>query len=180
MDFGHGFGEYLFAAANAFPEGEIIGVDRNPVCNKEVSQKISDRNITNITLIEKEMYNLSEFKDDSFDLVILYDIMHGGDGKLKYMLLEESKRVLKPNGCLTILPVHLSNWRDREGKTKTYTSKMIITELSEYGFEFVGTCKTKGVHWEKCHTLYYIQKKIITMDVLERVDVMNFKKGSIV
>ncbi len=52
--------------------------------------------------------------------------------------------------------------------------------LSEYGFEFVGTCKTKGVHWEKCHTLYYIQKKIITMDVLERVDVMNFKKGSIV
>ena len=37
-------------------------------------------------------------------------------------------------------------------------------------------CHQKGVHWEKCHTLYYIKKGIITFDALEKVEVMNFRK----
>jgi hypothetical protein len=44
----------------------------------------------------------------------------------------------------------------------------------EYGFDYVDTCEVKGIHWEKCHTLYYIQKGNITIDMLERMDVMNF------
>ena len=49
-----------------------------------------------------------------------------------------------------------------------------IKEVMEYGFDYVGTCEVKGVHWEKCHTLHYIQKGNITIDMLERMDVMNF------
>ena len=126
----------------------------------------------NITLINKEVHNLGDFENASLDLVLLYDALHGDDGKGKYMLFEESSRILKSGGCLSILPVHLSNWRDREGKKKTYSLKMIKDEVQGYGFEYARTCGQKGVHWEKCHTLYYIKKGTITFDALERVDVM--------
>ena len=176
LDFGYGFGENLFALSNAYPNGKIYGIDCNPVCQKEVGEKLEARGIKNITLINKEVHNLQDFADNSLDLVLLYDALHGGDGKGKYMLYEESHRILKRGACLSILPVHLSNWRDHEGKKKTYTPAKIKTELAEYGFEYTGTCPQKGVHWEKCHTLYYIKKGTITFDALEKVEVMNFTK----
>ena len=176
LDFGYGFGENLFALSNAYPNGKIYGIDCSPVCQKEVGEKIVARGIKNITLINKEVHNLQDFQDNSLDLVLLYDALHGGDGKGKFMLYEESHRILKRGACLSILPVHLNNWRDREGKKKTYTPTKIKAELAEYGFEYAGTCPQKGVHWEKCHTLYYIKKGTITFDALEKVEVMNFTK----
>lgn len=176
LDFGYGFGENLFALSNAYPNGKIYGIDCSPVCQKEVGEKIAARGIKNITLINKEVHNLQDFADNSLDLVLLYDALHGGDGKGKFMLYEESHRILKRGACLSILPVHLSNWRDHEGKKETYTPVKIKAELAEYGFEYAGTCPQKGVHWEKCHTLYYIKKGTITFDTLEKVEVMNFRK----
>ncbi len=176
LDFGYGFGEHLFALSNAFPNGKIYGIDCSPACQKEVGDKVVARGLKNITLINKEVHNLQDFENDSMDLVLLYDALHGGDGKGKYMLFEESFRILKSGGCLSILPVHLSNWRDRQGKKKTYSLKMIIDEVQDYGFEYAGTCSQKGVHWEKCHTMYYIKKGSITFYALEKVDVMNFVK----
>ncbi len=176
LDFGYGFGEQLFALCNAYPNGKIYGVDGNPVCQKEVGQEIELRNLDNVTLINRQMEDLQEFESSSMDLVLLYDILHGGDGKLKYMLLEEAHRILKPEGCLSILPVHLSNWRDKQGNKKAYSLKKVREEIQEYGFDYAGTCSKKGVHWEKCHTLYYINKGTITFDILEKVDVMNFIK----
>ena len=43
LDFGYGFGEQLFALSNAYPDGEIYGIDGNPVCQKEVGGKIRIR-----------------------------------------------------------------------------------------------------------------------------------------
>lgn len=176
LDFGYGFGENLFALSNAYPNGKIYGIDCSPVCQKEVGEKVAARGIKNITLINKEVHNLQDFADDSLDLVLLYDALHGGDGKGKFMLYEESHRILKRGACLSILPVHLSNWRDHQGKKKTYTPAKIKAELAEYGFEYAGSCPQKGVHWEKCHTLYYIKKGTITFDALEKVEIMNFTK----
>ena len=133
LDFGYGFGENLFALSNAYPNGKIYGIDCSPVCQKEVGEKVAARGIKNIILINKEVHNLQDFANDSLDLVLLYDALHGGDGKIK-------------------------------------------AELAEYGFEYAGTCPQKGVHWEKCHTLYYIKKGTITFDALEKVEVMNFRK----
>ncbi|MBP5450963.1 MAG: class I SAM-dependent methyltransferase [Treponema sp.] len=174
LDFGYGFGENLFALSNAYPKGKIYGIDCNPACQKEVEEKIADRELKNITLINKEVHDLKDFANESLDLVLLYDALHGGDGKGKYMLYEESHRILKSGGCLSILPAHLSNWRDREGKKKTYSLKMIIEEVQSFGFEYAGTCTQKGVHWEKCHTMYYIKKGTITFDALEKVKILNF------
>lgn len=176
LDFGYGFGQYLFAASYTFPEGTVYGIDRNTVCQKEVSEKIENRGINNIKLINKIAENLQEFQSKSIDLMLLYDILHGGNGEMKYVLFQEAQRIIKTGGCLSILPFHLSNWRDIQGNKKKYTTIKIIDEISEYGFKYKGSCKTKGIHWEKCHTPYYIQKGNITFDTLERIDVMNFIK----
>lgn len=176
LDFGYGFGQYLFAASYAFLKGTIYGIDEYSICQNEVSQKIQSRGIQNIKLINESVTNLQEFQSDSIDLMLLYDILHGNKIDLKYMLYQEAHRIIKAGGCLSILPLHLSNWRDRQGNKKKYTTKKIIEELAEYGFKYEGSCKTKGIHWEKCHTDYYIQKGNITFNLLERVDVMNFIK----
>lgn len=175
LDFGYGFGQYLLASAYAFPEGTIYGIDGNPVCQNEISEKIKNRGINNIKLINKVAENLQEFQSNSIDLMLIYDNLHA-NATIKYMLFQEAQRIIKTGGCLSILPFHLSNWRDKQGNKKKYTTKKVIDEISEYDFKYRGSCKTKGIHWEKCHTLYYIQKGNITFDILERMDVMNFIK----
>ncbi|BCJ96799.1 hypothetical protein acsn021_43680 [Anaerocolumna cellulosilytica] len=176
LDFGYGFGQYLLASAYAFPEGMVYGIEANLVCQNEITKKIQLNSINNIKIINKTAENLQEFQANSIDLMLLYDILHGGNGVMKYMLFEEAQRIIKTGGCLSVLPFHLSNWRDKHGNKKKFTTKMIINEIIEYGFRYEGSCKTKGVHWEKCHTPYYIQKGNITFDMLEKMDVMNFIK----
>ena len=106
LDFGYGFGQYMFAASYTFPNGTIYGIERNPICVKEVSDKIQDRKLTNIKLITEDVMNFHHFEDHSLDLVLLYDALHA-DYQKKKMLLEESFRVLKKGGCLSVLPFHL-------------------------------------------------------------------------
>lgn len=175
LDFGYGFGQYLFASSYAFPEGTVYGIDGNLVCQKEILDKIKNRGINNIKLINKVAENLQEFQSNSIDLMLIYDNLHA-NATMKYMLFQEAQRIIKTGGCLSVLPFHLSNWRDKLGNKKKYTVKKVIDEISEYGFSYEGSCKTKGIHWEKCHTLYYIQKGNITFENLERMDVMNFIK----
>lgn len=176
LDFGYGFGQYLLASAYAFPEGTIYGIDGNSYCQKIILEKIENCGISNIKLINKVAEDLQEFQSNSIDLMLIYDNLHGTNVSMKYMLYQEAQRIIKTGGCLSILPFHLSNWRDRQGNKKKYTTKKIIDEIAEYGFRYEGSCKTKGIHWEKCHTPYYIQKGNITIDILERMDVMNFMK----
>jgi len=173
LDFGFGFGQYLFAASYAYPKGTIYGIDGYDICIKEVRDKIKERGITNVEVIGEEVSDLNRFENHSMDMVLLYDALHASFSK-KRMLLKEAHRVLKKGGCLSVLPFHQGNWRDKEENKKKYSISKIKNEITEYGFEYVGTCPTKGVHWEKCHTLYYIQKGNITIDILERMDVMNF------
>lgn len=178
LDLGFGFGHYLMAAAYAYPNGKIYGIDGDPICMKEVGNRVKEAGLTHVKLIGEKAENLKWFEDESLNLVLLYDMLHASYANKK-MYLEEAHRVLKQGGCLSVLPFHQSNWRDAEERKKKYSPAKIRQEITEYGFEYNGTCEVKGIHWEKCHTLYYIQKGTITFDVLERMDVMNFRKKSI-
>jgi len=166
LDFGFGFGHYLFATAYAYPKGMIYGIDGYPICIKEIGDKIKERGITNVKVIGEVVSDLNIFEDNSIDMVLLYDALHASFSKKK-ILLDEAHRVLKKGGCLSVLPFHQGNWRDKDENKKKYSISKIKFEIMEYGFDYVGTCEVKGVHWEKCHTLYYIQKGNITIDMLE-------------
>ncbi len=174
IDFGFGFGQYLFAAAYAYPKGRVYGIDGSEVCLKEVGDKVKERELNNINLVGEVVNDFSRFENHSIDMVLLYDTLHADYSK-KNMLLEEAYRVLKKGGCLSVLPFHQGNWRDKNESKKKYSIPMIKSEIMEYGFEYAGTCHRKGIHWEKCHTFYYIQKGTMSIDQLERMDVLNFK-----
>lgn len=100
----------------------------------------------------------------------------GGDGTHKTKLLSEAKRVLKKGGILSILPFHLSNFRDNEGKKKKYTYSKLISEIEEYGFRENCTYPFEGIHFEKCHTLYYINKGGVEFESLEKARILMFNK----
>jgi len=173
LDVGFGFGHYLTSAAYAYPQGTVYGMDGNESCIREVGDKVNLQNLTNVVLIGEHFEDFHHFEDESIDLVLLYDCLHASFA-YKNIFLKEAHRVLKKGGCLSALPFHQSNWRDCNEKKKTYSTKKIKEEIESYGYEYAGSCEVKGIHWEKCHTLYYIQKGTITFDLLERMDVMNF------
>jgi mannitol/fructose-specific phosphotransferase system IIA component (Ntr-type) len=73
-------------------------------------------------------------------------------------MIKESHRVLKTNGILSILPFHFSNFRDKSGNKKKYKIEQLINEIVDLGFVFSNKIENSGIHFEKYHSTYYIQK----------------------
>jgi ubiquinone/menaquinone biosynthesis C-methylase UbiE len=176
LDYGSGFGHYTFAVARALDgQGQVYAVDINPTCNQYVRETAEHGDLPNITVQEgNKDYNLN-FGKDAFDLVLYYDIFHG-NGNHRYTLLQEAQRVLKPGGILSVLPFHLSNFRDAKGEKRKYTYAMIIQEVSEYGFEKIDDDEHLGLHFEKYHSPYYQSKGGIEFIQLEKAVILNFRK----
>lgn len=50
----------------------------------------------------------------------------------------------KTGGVLSVLPVNLYNWHDRQGKKKTCPHKMIRSETEGYSLDYTGSCSPKA------------------------------------
>lgn len=176
LDYGCGFGHYTIAMANYLGDnGIIFAVDVNNECFNNIRNSIQEQGLRNVQVqTGNEDYTL-KFHDESLDMILYYDILHGR-GVHKTILIEEAKRVLKNNDILSILPFHLTNFRDKQGNKKKYTYKMIVEEVCEYGFDVVNEEPKTGIHFEKYHSPYYIRKGGVEFDDLERVEIINFIK----
>ena len=176
LDYGCGFGHYTFAASRYLvgQQGKIYAVDINKECLKYVSSVAQEEDLLNIYTKSGNNNYVLDFPDNNFDMIMYYDILHG-EGQHRYTLYEEALRTLKPGGVLSILPFHLSNFRDREGKKKTYTYAKIIGEIREYGFTDMNV-KPTGAHFEKYHSKYYIDKGGVKFEDLETAQIINFRK----
>jgi len=176
LDYGCGFGHYAIAASRALDgeRGKVYAVDINKDCLKHVAKVAEQEGLTNLhTASGNPDYTLN-FPDAHFDLILYYDILHG-EGLHRFILLEEASRTLKPQGILSILPFHLSNFRDKEGKKKAYTYLKIMEEAKEYGFVALDA-KPLGLHFEKYHSKYYIDKGGLAFADLETAPTLNFVK----
>ena len=119
LDYGCGFGHYSLAAANALKDiGIVYAVDVNKMCLDHINRIITSEDIQNLEVQDGNEDWTLNFDDNSIDMILYYDILHGGDGKHKIKLFNEARRVLKTNGLISILPFHLSNFKDNEGKKK--------------------------------------------------------------
>lgn len=176
LDYGCGFGHYTFAASRYLggQRGTVHAVDINKECFKHVSRVAQEEELLNIkaTFGNKD-YRL-DFPDNHFDMIMYYDLLHG-EGLHRFKLYEEARRTLRTGGVLSVLPFHLSNFRDQEGKKKTYTYAKITGEIGEYGFTEI-SIKPTGVHFEKYHSKYYIDKGGVKFEDLETAPIMNFRK----
>lgn len=175
IDFGCGFGHYMIpAAAIVEANGKVFALEKNKDILRYLNTLKADKNMVNVNCMYSKEENLLHFEDSSIDCILLYDILHGEFNR--FSLLKEANRVLKDNGILSILPFHLSNFRDRNGNKKKYNINQLINEITEFGFTLSNRIENMGIHFEKYHSPYYIEKGGVEFEELERGTIYNFKK----
>jgi len=176
IDFGCGFGHYAFSASQAVGDkGKVYAVDIDKRILNFVEESISKRGITNINVVHSKEKNTLDFQSNEIECILLYDIMHGTSID-RFEFLKEVQRVLKEDGILSILPFHLSNFRDTNGKKKKYSIKKLIEEICDLGFQLSSKIEDRGVHFEKYHSPHYIKKGGVDFENLERGTIVNFVK----
>ena len=176
IDFGCGFGHYSFSASQAVgAEGKVYAVDVDNRILNFVEEGISKRGISNITTVNSTERYILDFESNKIECILLYDILHG-ENINRFEFLKEAHRVLKKDGILSILPFHLSNFRDAKGNKKKYSIKKLSKEICDLGFKLSGEIKECGVHFEKYHSPHYIKKGGIDFEDLERGTIVNYVK----
>lgn len=174
VDYGCGFGHYAKAAAIvAANSGKVYAIDKDKGIIKYLNEIVNQLGTTNIIPIQYKFDESLSFEDSTVDCFLLYDILHG-EGLNRFLLYKEIGRVLKPNGILSILPFHMSNFRDADGKKKKYKAEHLIEEVTNHGFTLSSVVKDKGMHFERYHSPHFISKGGVSFEELERGTIYNF------
>jgi ubiquinone/menaquinone biosynthesis C-methylase UbiE len=104
LDFGCGPGSFAVAAAELVgPEGRVYALDINPLALQSVERGAARRGLRNLHPLSAD--ELAAVQDGTVDLVLLYDVLH--DLPDPAPVLAELRRVLKPDGSLSVNDHHL-------------------------------------------------------------------------
>lgn len=99
-EFGSGYGTFTIPAAQMVKE-KTLAFDIEDEMINSVSRKIEKLNIENVELIKRDFSkDGSGLADRSVGYVMLFNILHCED---PFNLLNEAKRILKPEGMLGII-----------------------------------------------------------------------------
>ncbi|MBI9014694.1 MAG: class I SAM-dependent methyltransferase [Clostridiales bacterium] len=176
MDLGCGFAHYAIASKNVVgPTGKVVAIDSNKRVLGLVKNRFQDENIKGIELKVTPIETLTEEDFKPIDFILLYDLLHGNEFN-RYEFLCKIRNWIKSDCIVSILPFHLSNFRDREGKKKKYTLKKIIEEMNMLDYDFIDSFDQVGIHFEKYHSPHIMQKGELTFEELEVGTILNFKR----
>ena len=104
LDYGCGPGGYIIAAAELVGKsGKIYALDIHPPAIQTVQSIILKRQLTNVETICSDCN--TGLPDNSVDVVLLYDTLHSLSDPNG--VLEELRRVLKPDGILSFSDHHM-------------------------------------------------------------------------
>ncbi|MFA5714600.1 MAG: class I SAM-dependent methyltransferase [Candidatus Paceibacterota bacterium] len=142
-DFGSGSGGWTIPLALELKNGIVYAVDVLEEAVSALSGKAIAQKIFNIKAVIGDVEKKTDFKDDYFDLVLVTNLLFQVSNKK--FVLEEARRILKPNGIVLII-----DWKNNA----PITSKEIIVSLEEIGAlsVIVGFKKEKEIpagyfHW---------------------------------
>ncbi|ACL74605.1 class I SAM-dependent methyltransferase [Ruminiclostridium cellulolyticum] len=180
IDFGCGYGEYTISLALSKKHSTVFSVDKDERMLKIVQDKIESHSITNVRLIKADGTLSIAFPDCYSDMILMYDFIHGNTQEklpIRFKFFEEARRVLKPNGILSIAPFECEYLRDSSGKRRRYSLGMLISEIESYGFRYSESIDG-AVHFDYYHSPYHWKKLNgeMSFDYLEIGPVMNFYK----
>jgi ubiquinone/menaquinone biosynthesis C-methylase UbiE len=104
LDYGCGPGGYVYPVSKLVgPSGKIYALDVNPMALESVKKIAAQKKINNlVTILSGDHTSLP---DASIDVVLLYDVFH----HLSHpdVILKELRRVLKPEGILSMSDHHM-------------------------------------------------------------------------
>mgnify|MGYP000017520164 CR=1 FL=1 len=139
LDFGCGKGIYSLPAAKIIgSKGKLFALDKSRTELNKLANKARSAGLNNIKIIETSGKLKIPMEDEFFDVVLLYDILHSYyfSSSERKELLEETYRVLKYDGFLSVYPEHMS-------------LEEIKKEIEEAGFFFDKKIPGKLIHEEK-------------------------------
>jgi SAM-dependent methyltransferase len=101
VDFGSGYGTFLFPAAQYFEGSKIIGLDIESELNETVMSQATELGIANASVITRDfVLNGTGLESDSINIALLFNILHAED---PVSLLREAYRILIPGGIVAII-----------------------------------------------------------------------------
>jgi len=101
LDFGCGAGHYAIPAARIAEK--VYAVDENEGALDELIDAVKSEKLGNIVPIKASKNRL---KNEFFDVILLYDILHYINQEERKKLYGEIHRILKVNGLLSVYPKH--------------------------------------------------------------------------
>jgi ubiquinone/menaquinone biosynthesis C-methylase UbiE len=105
LDFGCGPGGFTLAAARQVgPAGSVDALDIQPMALESVRRAAARHGLENVRPLPAS--RLGDVPDGSVDRVLLYDVLH--DIAEPAPVLAEFRRVLKPDGLLSVSDHHLA------------------------------------------------------------------------
>ena len=107
LDFGCGSGAYAIPAARlAGNAGKVYALDKNKAALGRLGRKALKEGLRNIeTILSSDMD--TGLRDECVDAVLLHDVIHLIDERAA--LFGEMYRVLKPDGLVSMYPMHVDN-----------------------------------------------------------------------
>jgi len=110
LDFGCGSGNYTIPAAKVVgKEGKVYALDKDETDLNKLMERAKSVGLENVERIKTSGGLMIPLKDNSVDVVLLYDVLHVYyfSQSEREQLLKEVYRVLKPHSLLSVYPKHM-------------------------------------------------------------------------
>lgn len=101
LDMCTGTATNAIAIAKKNPNAKIAGVDLSKDMLVVAREKVNKENLANVRLYRMDATQMN-FKDESFDKVLLSLVLHETDEELAKKIIKEAMRVMKPDGELVV------------------------------------------------------------------------------
>lgn len=131
LDYGCGPGGYIRQTANLVGEsGAVYALDIHPLAVQRAMRIAADNALTNVQAIQSDCK--TSLPDAAIDVALLYDTFHllSEPGKV----LDELRRVLKPNGALSFSDHHMKEAAILSSLTSTGLFKLSAKGKKTYTF----------------------------------------------
>lgn len=100
LDIGCGLGHNVLPIAAAFPDAEVIAVDAGAPMLRYGLARAKSMGIENVTFMQADVSDLSQFESESFDWVQSTMFLHETSYKTMPAIFAETNRLLKPGGIV--------------------------------------------------------------------------------
>jgi len=144
-DIGAGSGYHTFRMALKAPKGFIYAIDIQEEMLSEISSRINNGYLKNITPILGTETNINLI-ENSVDKILLVDVYH--EFKYPYEMMESIKKALRPNGKIFIIEYRGEDPRVPIKKIHKMTEKQVVKEMKAIGLKL--EVNMDNLPWQHC------------------------------
>jgi len=157
LDFGCNVGHYTIPAANVVgKQGRVYAMDKDIESLNELMRTAKTKGLKNIVPMHSQSADLKiNLKDESVDVILLYDILHYMDVTERNKIYKESYRVLKNDALLSVYPKH-NKLDEPLWNLSNIQLENVIKEIESAKFNFERQFYKKLIHDNNCNTGYIL------------------------